>query len=150
MLEFRTVIVLGGKTATGFQVPDEVVQSLGSSKRPPVTVTICKHTYRSTIAPMGGVFMLPLSAENREAAGVAAGEEVTVSIELDTEPRVIAVPEDVSAALELNPAARQFFDRLSYSNQRRLVLLIEGAKAMETRQRRIDKTITMLNEGRSQ
>lgn len=149
-MEFRTTIQLGGKTATGFQVPDEVVEGLGSGKRPPVSVTIGKHTYRSTIAPMGGVFMLPLSAENRQAAGVAAGDEVTVQIELDTEPREITVPEDFSATLDLNPVARQYFDSLSYSNKRRLVLSIEGAKAMDTRQRRIDKTITMLNEGRSQ
>lgn len=149
-MEFRTTIQLGGKTATGFQVPDEVVEGLGSGKRPPVTVTIGNYTYRSTIAPMGGVFMLPLNAENRQAAGVAAGDEVTVQIELDTEPREITVPEDFSATLDLNPVARQYFDSLSYSNKRRLVLSIEGAKAMETRQRRIDKTITMLNEGRSQ
>jgi hypothetical protein len=149
-MEFRTTIQLGGKTATGFQVPDEVVEGLGSGKIPPVSVTIGKHAYRSTIAPMGGVFMLPLSAENRQAAGVAAGDEVTVQIELDTEPREITVPEDVSATLDQNPAARQYFDGLSYSNKRRLMLSIEGAKTMETRQRRIDKTITMLNEGRSQ
>lgn len=149
-MEFRTVIELGGKTATGFQVPDEVVEGLGSGKRPPVTVTIGKHTYRSTIAPMGGVFMLPLSAENRQAAGVAAGDEVIVQIELDTEPREIKVPDDFSATLDQNPMARQYFDRLSYSHKRRLMLSIEGAKAVETRQRRIDKTITMLNEGRSQ
>jgi hypothetical protein len=149
-MEFRTTIQLGGKTATGFQVPDEVVEGLGSGKRPPVTVTIGKHAYRRTIAPMGGVFMLPLSAENRQAAGVSAGDEVTVQIELDTEPREITVPEDVSATLDQNPAARQYFDGLSYSNKRRLMLSIEGAKTMETRQRRIDKTITMLNEGRSQ
>ncbi|MFE0557422.1 YdeI/OmpD-associated family protein [Paenibacillus sp. NPDC058910] len=75
---------------------------------------------------------------------------MTVQIELDTEPREITVPGDFSATLDLNPVARQYFDSLSYSNKRRLVLSIEGAKAMETRQRRIDKTITMLNEGRSQ
>ncbi|MEC0206535.1 YdeI/OmpD-associated family protein [Paenibacillus lautus] len=149
-MEFRTTIQLGGKTATGFQVPDEVVEGLCSGKKPPVTVTIGKHTYRSTIAPMGGVFMLPLSAENRQAAGVAAGDEVTVQIELDTEPREITVPDDFSATLDQNPVARQYFDGLSYSNKRRLVLSIEGAKTMETRQRRIEKTITMLNEGRSQ
>ncbi|MCT1401743.1 YdeI/OmpD-associated family protein [Paenibacillus sp. p3-SID867] len=149
-MEFRTKIVLGSKTATGFQVPDEVVEGLGSGKKPKVTVTIGKHTYRSTIAPMGGVFMLPLSAENRQAAGVAAGDEVTVQIELDTEPREITVPDDFSATLDQNSVARQYFDGLSYSNKRRLVLSIEGAKTMETRQRRIEKTITMLNEGRSQ
>ena len=72
--------------------------------------------------------MLPLSAENRQAAGVAAGDEVTVQIELDTEPREITVPDDFSATLDQNPVARQYFDGLSYSNKRRLVLSIEGPR----------------------
>ena len=75
-MRFRAVILLNGKTATGIQVPDEVVASLGSSKHPQVHVTINAFTYRSSIASMGGKFMLPLSAERRESAGVAAGDEV--------------------------------------------------------------------------
>ncbi len=73
-MRFRTEVELGGKTATGMEVPEEVVESLGSHKRPAVKVTINGHTYRSTIARMGGRYLLPLSAENREAAGVAAGD----------------------------------------------------------------------------
>ncbi|MFE0557421.1 DUF1905 domain-containing protein [Paenibacillus sp. NPDC058910] len=72
-MEFRTTIQLGGKTATGFQVPDEVVEGLGLGRRPPVTVTIGKHTYRSTIAPMGGVFMLPLSEREPASSGSCSG-----------------------------------------------------------------------------
>lgn len=94
-MRFRAIILLGGKTATGIRVPAEVVERLGSSKRPPVRVTINGHIYRSTVAPMGGKFMLPLSAENRERVGVKAGDEVDVEIELDTEPREVTVPPDL-------------------------------------------------------
>ncbi|CAM4093029.1 YdeI/OmpD-associated family protein [Paenibacillus alkaliterrae] len=149
-MKFRTVIELGGKTATGFEVPSEAVAALGTSKKPAVIVMIGGYTYRSTVASMGGRFMLPLSAENRNGAGVAAGDEVEVELVLDTEPRELEVPADFSEALSGVPAARQFFDGLSYSNKRRFVLSIDGAKTAETRQRRIDKAVLMLSEGRIQ
>jgi len=147
-MRFRTTIQLEGKTATGFRVPSEVVEALGTGKRPPVRVTIGGHTYRSTVAAYGDVFMLPLSAENREAAEIAAGDEVEVDVELDTQPREVTAPPDFAAALDGDPDARRFFDGLSYSNKRRFVLSIEDAKTAETRQRRIDKAVRQLREGR--
>ncbi len=147
-MKFRTTIQLSGKTATGIQVPGEVVTSLGPSKRPPVRVTINGYTYRSTVAPMGGVFMLPVSAEVRQAAGVAAGDEVEVTLEADTQPREVTVPSDFRDALNTEPDARQFFEGLSYSNRQRLVLSIEEAKSAETRQRRIAKALSTLREHR--
>lgn len=144
---FRTTVELGGKTATGFEVPPEVVDALDSGKRPRVRVTIGPHTYRSTVAVMGGRFLLPLSAENRAAAGVAAGDEVDVSVTLDTAPREVTVPADLAKALNGNAAAKKAFDELSYSHRRRHVLAIEGAKKPETRRRRIEKAIEMLQGG---
>jgi hypothetical protein len=146
---FHSVVKLGGKTATGIPVPEEVVTSLGSSKRPPVRVTINGHTYRSTLASRGGQFMLPISAENRSSAGVAAGDEVEVDIELDTAPREVTVPPDLAEALERDVDAKRFFEELSYSQKQRHVLPIEQAKTAETRQRRIDKALSMLREVRS-
>ncbi len=147
-MRFRATLQSHGKTATGINVPAEIVESLGPSKRPPVRVTINGHTYRSSVALMGGDFMLGVSAENREATGVHAGDEVEIDIELDTEPRAVTVPPDFADALDRDADARRFFDGLSYSNKRRLVLSIEGTKSAETRQRRIAKAVTMLNEGR--
>jgi len=148
-MKFQSTVELGGKTATGIRVPDEIVESLGAGRRPAVTVGIGGHTYRSTVAVMDGVYMLPLSAENREAAGVAAGDEVEVEIALDTAPRVMAVPDDLAAALDAEPAARRTFDGLSYSLQRFHVESVTGAKTAETRQRRIAKSVATLREGRS-
>lgn len=148
-VKFSTTIILGGKTATGFEVPGDVVDALGAGRRPAVTVRIGGHTYRSTVAVMDGVFMLPLSAENREAAGVAAGDEVQVEVTLDTAPRVIAVPDDFAAALDAEPAARRTFDGLSYSLQRFHVESVTGAKTDDTRQRRIAKAVATLREGRA-
>jgi hypothetical protein len=147
-MRFRTTIQLEGKTATGFRVPADVVKALGRGKRPPVTVTIGGYTYRSTVAAYGDTFMLPLAAEHRNAAGVAAGDEVEVELAPDTEPREVEVPPDLTAALEDEPDARAFFDGLSYSNKRWFVLSIEGAKTPETRQRRVAKALGMLREGR--
>ena len=147
-MDFRATVELGGKTATGLVVPADVVDALGAGKKPPVRVTIGGHTYRSTVAVMGGRYLLPLNAENRAAAGVAAGDEVDVDVELDTEPREVAVPADLSAALEGDDAAREAFERLSYSHRRRHVMAIEDAKTPETRQRRVTKALEMLREGR--
>lgn len=149
-MRFRTMIELGGKTATGFPVPPEVVEALGKGKkRLPVLVTIGEHTYRSTVAPYEEVFMIPLSAENRTAAGVAAGDEVEVALELDTEPRKITVPDDLAVALKGDPEASRFFDTLSYTNQGWYVTWITSAKKQETRDQRVAKAITMLREGRT-
>ena len=147
-MQFHTTIILGGKTATGMEVPPEVVAALGTTKKPAVRVTINGYTYRSTVATMGGKYMLPVSAEVRAGSGVAAGNEVDVEVELDTEPREVEVPDDLTAALDAAPEARSFFDGLSYSNRRRLVLAIEGAKTPETRAKRIVGTIAKLREGK--
>jgi uncharacterized protein DUF1905/bacteriocin resistance YdeI/OmpD-like protein len=148
-MRFRATIEQGGKTATGIEVPAKVVSSLGSSKRPAVRVTINGYTYRSSVASMGGRFMLGVSAKVREAAGVAGGDNVDVDIELDTVPREVSVPSDFATALTRDPGAKRSFEALSFSRQQRLVLPIEEAKTAETRQRRIDKAISVLREGRA-
>jgi Bacteriocin-protection, YdeI or OmpD-Associated/Domain of unknown function (DUF1905) len=148
-MRFRAAVEAHGKTATGVQVPAAIVEALGAGKRPPVRVTIGPHTYRSSVAVMGGVFMLGISAENRAAAGVAAGDVVDIDIELDTASREVTVPADFSSALDRDKAARNFFDGLSYSNRLRQVLAIEGAKTAETRARRITKAVESLREGRA-
>jgi hypothetical protein len=147
-MKFHSTVLLGGKTATGIPVPSEVVEGLGPSKRPAVRVTIRGYTYRSTVTPLGSQFMLPLSAENRQGAGVAAGDTVEVDLELDTAPREVTVPPDFAAALDRDPEARQFFEKLSFSHKQRHVLAIDQAKTAETRQRRIEKAVSMLREGR--
>jgi hypothetical protein len=147
-MRFHARLLQSGKTATGIRVPDDVVAQLGSGKRPPVRVTIRGSTYRTTIAPLGGQFMLPVSAENRRLTGIAAGDEVDVEIELDTEPRAVAVPTDLAEALAADAAAKRAFDGLSYSNQQRIVLAVEQAKTIETRRRRITSSIDSLRAAR--
>src|SRR4051812_8895261 len=113
-MKFRSTVELGGKTATGIEVPDEVVDALESGKRPAVTVTINGHTYRSTVARMGGRYLLPVSAEQRANCAVAAGDEVDVEVVLDTAPRVVEVPSDFAEALAAAPKAKKAFDAMSY------------------------------------
>ena len=149
-MRFQATLTLAGKTATGIQVPDEVVAALGNGKRPAVRVTINGHTYRSTVASMGGVFMLPDSAEQRAGAGVQAGDDLEVDVELDTALREVTVPDDLATALAGDAEAKRFWDSLAYSHQLRHVLAVEGAKAPETRTRRIANTLEMMRAGRKQ
>jgi hypothetical protein len=148
-MRFHTTIQQNGKTATGIRVPEDVVAALGAGKRPPVRVTTSGYACRSTVAVMGGAYTIALSAENRAAAGVAAGDEVDVDVELDASPREVTVPADLDDALNRDVAARRFFDGLSYSNKLRQVRAIEEAKTAETRQRRIAKALDMFREGRA-
>jgi uncharacterized protein DUF1905/bacteriocin resistance YdeI/OmpD-like protein len=147
-VKFRTTVEQAGKTATGIQIPDEVVESLGAGKRPPVRVTINGYTYRSTVASMGGRFMVGVNAQNREAASVAGGDTVDVDIELDTAPREVTLPPDFAKALKKDAKAKETFEGLSNSNKGWHVQSIEGAKTDETRQRRIAKSVAALHEGR--
>lgn len=148
-MRLRTTIEQSGETATGIRVPDEIVEALGSGKRPRVSVTIDGYQYRNTGAVFGGVDMIGVSEEHRVGAGVAAGDEVDVDLEMDTAPREVAVPADFAAALGADPAARETFDRLSYSNKSWHVLSIDGARTDETHQRRIARSLEALREGRA-
>lgn len=145
-MRFRTTVLLGGKTATGLLVPAEVVEALDAGRQPKVHVTIGGHTYRSSVAVRGGQFLIPLSAENRTAAGVAAGDEVEVELTLDTAPREVEVPADLAEALATDPVARQLFDGLPFTHRKEYVRWIEEAKKPETRQNRVAKTLTKLKD----
>ena len=109
-------------------------------------VTLGSHVYRSTVAARGGRFLIPVSAENRVLAGVEAGDEVDVELELDTAPRELTVPEDLATALDAVPEARRKFDSLSFSRRQAYVLSVEGAKQAETRRRRIEKAVSTLRD----
>jgi hypothetical protein len=147
-MRFRATLETEGKTATGINVPPDVVEALGAGKRPRVTVTINGHTYRSSVAVLGGRYMLGVSAENRAAAGVEGGDEVDVELELDSAPREVTVPPDFASALAAEPAAQATFEGLSYSNKSWHVLQVDGAKTDETRQRRIARSVEALRAGK--
>ena len=135
-----TVLQADDMNATGLEVPEAVVEKLASGKRPKVLVTLNGYTYRSTVAVMGGQFFVPLAAEHRTKAGVSGGDNVSVTLELDTAPREVEVPKDLAAALK-KARVRAAFDALSFSHRKEHVRAIEEAKAPETRSRRIEKTV---------
>jgi Domain of unknown function (DUF1905)/Bacteriocin-protection, YdeI or OmpD-Associated len=145
-MRFRATVELHRKTATGIEVPADVVTALGGGKRPPVAATINGFTYRTSVGSMGGRFLLPVSAQIRQDAGVEAGDEVDVDLELDTVSRTVTVPADFAAALRGDDAATAAFDGMSFSHQQRHVLAIEGARTEQTRQRRIEKALADLRQ----
>ena len=146
---FQARVEPHGKTATFFHVPAEIVKALSPSKRVPVRVTVNGHTYRSTVAPRGGNFLLPLYRADRAAAVVAAGDLVEVAIERDDAPRVVQVPHDLAAAFQDDLAAGQTFAALSYSHQREYVGWITEAKRPDTRARRVAQAVERLRAGRT-
>lgn len=147
-MKFRTQVAGTGANTTGIPVPEEVLEQLGAGRRPAVVVRLGGHTYRSSVGSMDGAPMISLSADNRAKAGVSAGDEVEVDVELDTAPREVELPADFAAALEADPAAHRTWQGMSYSNRRWHVESIGGAKTDETRQRRLAKSLEALAAGR--
>jgi Bacteriocin-protection, YdeI or OmpD-Associated/Domain of unknown function (DUF1905) len=144
-MTFAAVVEFGGKSATGIEVPESVIKALGAGKRPLIKVTLNGFTYRSAIGVMGGRFLIPVSADIRGKAGVVAGDQLEVTVELDTEPRQVEVPADLARELASNPSAEAAFEVLSNSGKKRHTLSIEGAKTDETRQRRLANVIAELS-----
>ena len=142
-MTFTATVVPAGN-ATGVEVPAEVVGALGAGKRPKVVITINGHSWRSRVASMGGRFVVGISAANRAASGIALGDEVEMTLDLDTEPRVVAEPADLVEALDADPVAREAFDRWPYGLRRKHVAGVEDAKTPETRERRITRLIATL------
>ena len=143
MPTFKTTLHgVEGMNATGIEIPPGIVEALGSGKRPKIVVTVGGLTYRSTAAVMGGRYMVGVTQEQRAATGLKAGDEIEVSIELDTAPREVEAPADLLAAMDA-AGARAAWDRLAYSHRKEHVRAIEEAKAPETRQRRIEKAVAM-------
>ncbi|MEV0282609.1 MULTISPECIES: YdeI/OmpD-associated family protein [unclassified Kribbella] len=148
-MKFTAELEGTGKTTAGFEVPAEIVEALGGGAHPKVSVTVNGFTFRTSIARMGGRYLLGVSSERRTEAGVAAGDVLDVDVVLDTAPREVDVPEEFAAALAGDAKAQEFWQTLSYSKQQWHVLQVTGAKTEETKARRIEKSIGMLREGRA-
>lgn len=148
-VSFTATLQLSRRTATGIVVPPEVLERLGGGRRPQVVVTLGAHSYRSAVGAMNGVAMVPVSAEQRAAAGVAAGDELEVTLALDTAPRTVELPADLAQALAAEPAAQAFFATLSPSLRRFHVTNVESARRADTRARRIEKAVALLKDGKA-
>src|SRR3954471_18308606 len=146
-VSFTTTIVgSGGKT--GIVIPEDVIQRLDAGRRPAVHVELNGYAYRSTVAVMGGQYLVGVNASVREATGLEAGSAVTVALSVATTPREVEMPEDFADALAADVDARTFFDALSNSLQRYHVDNINAAKTAETRQRRVQKALDLFREGK--
>ena len=137
MAEVRFEGVLEREGSGTFVVVPVDVPAVFGRVRAPVVVTINGHTWRSTLSRYGGRDLLGISRANREAAGIAVGDAVTVELARDSEPRTVAVPDDLAAALDAASGARAAFDGSSFSHRREWVEWVEEAKRPATRERRV-------------
>jgi hypothetical protein len=141
-MRFETAMFQDGNN-TGIEVPPELIEQLGAGKRPPVTVSVNGYEYRSTVAVMGGRFLIPFSSDKRAATGIKGGDPIVVDLSVDTAPRTVEVPDDLAAALEA-AGVRAAFDALAPSARNAHVTAVDGAKAAETRERRIAAIVAKL------
>ena len=142
MISFEATLPASGPT--GIEVPPEVVESFNAGKRVAVVVTIGDYSYRSTVAPYRGPYMISLSAENRAGAGIGHGDTITVTLEHDTAPRTVEVPADLQAALDASPEGQAAWSALAFSHQKAHVAAVEQAKTAETRARRVSGVLDAL------
>ncbi|WP_032764874.1 YdeI/OmpD-associated family protein [Streptomyces sp. CNS654] len=142
-MKFSTTMFQTGNN-TGIEVPEDVVEALGAGKRPPVNVTVNGYAYRSTIALMGGQYLIPFSADKRKATGIGGGDAIEVELTFDTAPRTVEPPEDLAVALAAAPGAAEAFAALAPSRQKAHVASVEGAKTDARRERRIAKAVAEL------
>ena len=136
--------------AAAVVLDDEQVAAVGEgAKRFPVVATVNGYTWRTSVARMGGEFLVGLNREVRAGAGVQAGDEVQVVLELDTQPREVEVPEALATALAADPAARAAYDKLAFTHRKEFARWVAEAKRDETRARRVAQALEMLHEGRT-
>ena len=136
--------------AAAVVLDDEQVAAVGEgAKRFPVVATVNGYTWRTTVTPMSGEFLLGLNRAVRQEAGVEAGDTVEVKLELDTAPREVKLPEALATALAEDSEARAAFDRIAYTHRKEYAHWIGDAKRDETRQRRVAQALEMLREGKT-
>ncbi len=142
MPSFTTTLLLNGNNV-GIVVPEDVVLSFAAGKRVPVIVTIAGYSYPSTIAVMGGQYLVVVTSEHRRAAGVAGGETHEVTLTHDTSARDTPVPDDLATALA-DAGLTESFAALAPSHRKEHVRSVTDAKSEATRQRRIEKVVEAL------
>src|SRR5215475_7048227 len=148
-IQFRARLQPRGPAAA-VVLDDAQVAVVGEgARRFPVVATVNGYTWRTSVARMGGEFLLGLSKEVRQGAGVAAGDEVDVTVELDTAPREVEVPEALAAALAADPQARASFERMAFSHRKEYARWVAEAKQEETRQRRVQRALEMIRAGQT-
>jgi 8-oxo-dGTP pyrophosphatase MutT (NUDIX family) len=148
-LTWRTTLEPRGPAAAVI-LDDDQVAEVGEGRRAfPVQATINGYTWPGRVSRMGGEFMLGLRREVREAAGVEAGDEVTVTVVLDEAPREVEVPAALADALAADADAKARFDGLAFTHRKEFAQWVAEAKKDETRARRVEQAIQMLHQGKT-
>lgn len=145
-MKFTSQLTVVENDNAGIPVPEEIVTALGGGNHPKVQLTLNGFTYRSSIAKMGDGFWIPASKDRRKEGNLEVDVPYEIDIALDTAPRTVDIPEELTAHFASNPDTKATWDAVSYSNQLRMVTPINNAKKPETRQRNVDKVIATLKE----
>ena len=149
VIRFRAQLQPRGPAAAVVLDDAQVAEVGEGARRFPVVATVNGYTWRTSVARMGGEFLVGLSQEVRQGAGVQAGDEVDVTIELDSAPRDVEVPEALAAALAADPRAKAAFDGMAFTHRKEYARWVAEAKRDETRQRRVQQAVEMIRAGQT-
>jgi hypothetical protein len=149
VIRFQARLQARGPAAAVVLDDDQVATVGEGAKRFPVVATVNGYTWRTSVARMGGEFLVGLNREVRDGAGVQAGDEVEVSVELDQAPREVDVPEALAAALASDAAAAAAFERMAFTHRKEYARWIAEAKRDETRERRVAQAVEMIRAGKT-
>jgi hypothetical protein len=149
VIQFTAQLQPRGPAAAVVLDEDQVATVGEGAKRFPVVATVNGYTWRTSVARMGGEFLLGLNREVREGAGAQAGDEVEVRLELDAAPREVEVPEALAAALAADPQAQASFEGMAFTHRKEYARWITEAKREETRQRRVQQAVEMIRAGKT-
>ena len=138
-----TTVVLGFGNHAAIEIPDAILEKLGANKRAPLKVTVNGYTYQSTAAGMNGQCLVVFPKKDRDAAKAKAGDEIQVTLELDSGVREVQMPPELTEALK-NAHLLDTFSALTYSKRKEFARQVSEAKTAETRDRRIEKVISAL------
>ena len=149
VIRFRAQLQARGPAAAVVLDEAQVAAVGEGAKRFPVVATVNGYTWRTSVMRMGGEFLVGLNREVRDGAGVQAGDEAEVSLELDLAPREVEVPEPLAAALAADPQAAARFERMAFTHRKEYARWIADAKRDETRERRVAQAVEMIRSGKT-
>ncbi len=146
LLEFDAILnSVPGTEALCINFPYDVQELYGVRGQVKVKVTYDGVPYRGSLAKMGrDCHFLLVKIDIRQQIGKNPGDTVHVTVQRDTEERIVELPAELAGLFIENPAAQGYYNKLSYTNRKEYVRWINEAKRPETRQNRLNKTIEML------
>lgn len=137
------------KNSAYVEIPFDVYEVFGQKNLIKVKASFDGVPYRGSIAKMGGPVPILIIRKDIRAqlGGKGIGDTLEVTVEKDTEERIVEVPEELQTLLDENPKAKTFYEGLAYTYRKEYARWISSAKREATKLSRLEKTLDKLLNG---